>query len=176
MISNVLGWLWPVLLAVATWFSLEFIGKPFLRFQDIRAQVLRTMIRGTLGSIIPITSSGSREAAVSATREHAIKFKSDLAELSISLIAFKDTEFIATAVLSFLGYRIESAGLSAFALSMTKLPDDSGPIGGGDDRFEMMEGILRETLRLRVPQHIADKMQRDFDAYLKQASAKESES
>ena len=176
MISHLVGWLWPVALAVATWFSLEFIGKPFLRFQDMRAQVLRTILRGTLGSLVPVTSSGTREAAIATSREHAIKFKSEMAELSISLLAFKESEYLATAALGFLGYRIESAAQAAFALSMAELPDDAGPIGGDDDRFEMVEGILRESLRLRVPDLIAERMQRDFEACLKQAATEEGES
>ena len=173
MIPDIAMWAWPILLAVATWFSLEFIGKPFLRFQEIRAQVLRTMLRGTLASFMSVTKSESREAAIGASREEATKFKIDMGELAVSLLAFNETEYLASMALRLLGYEIESAASSAFVLSITSLPEGPLPVGAGNERFETMEAILRESLRLTIPAEMAEKLRRDEDRYMERVVAEE---
>jgi hypothetical protein len=47
-------------------------------------------------------------------------------------------------------------------------PDGASPIGA-DDKFEILEGVLRDSLRLRITPEMADKMARSFDEWLRRA-------
>jgi hypothetical protein len=171
--SAMTAWIWPIFLAIAAWFSLEFIGKPFLRFQEMRSNVLRATLRGTLGSFVSITTGDGREELISANRENALRFKTEMADLAVSLLAFTETEYLASKALRLLGYEIESAAHSAVGLSITRLPDGAFPIGAGSDKFEILEGILRESLRLSVPPAIAEKLRLDWESYLEKTLAEE---
>jgi hypothetical protein len=104
--SAMTAWIWPIFLAIAAWFSLEFIGKPFLRFQEMRSNVLRATLRGTLGSFVSITTGDGREELISANRENALRFKTEMADLAVSLLAFTETEYLASKALRLLGYEI----------------------------------------------------------------------
>lgn len=149
-LSDVTRWAGPILLAIVTWFIVELIGKPFLRFRDLRGEIQRTLYRRNLATRVYQTLSGSREEKIKIGREQAIKFKENLTEQAVSLLTFRETESLASSALKLLGYgSLDELAACAFALAVTPLPDDVLLLGEGDSNFQLIERTLLAGLRLK---------------------------
>ncbi|WP_156163408.1 hypothetical protein [Bradyrhizobium sp. LTSP857] len=149
-LSDVARWAGPILLAIMTWFIVELIAKPFLRFRDLRGEIQRTLYRRILATRVYQTLTGSYEEKIKISREQAIKFKEDLAEHAVSLLVFRETETLASSTLKVLGYgSLNALALGAGALAVTPLPNDGLLLGEGDANFQEIEKTLCANLRLK---------------------------
>ncbi|GMP01613.1 hypothetical protein [Bradyrhizobium sp. TM239] len=173
MLPEIAKWGGPIIAAVAAWFSLEFVGKPFLKFYELRASALRLMLRNILTTTFYIAVSQSRKSAIENSREEARKFKMEMNELAVSLAIFKETQWLASRALRLIGYNLEIAVGCAFALSLARLPEGVSPVGGEDDKFHVLEAILRQSLHLSVHPEMAERLEQDFEKWLQTEQSQE---
>jgi hypothetical protein len=119
MISN----LGPVALALISWIVFNAIGRPLLRFFDLRAEVRRTTVlydnvhaRWTERDNVRVLAS---EDATPNNFERLQEAEHQYRDLGSQVRAFADTQSPTCVILRWLGYDIRKAAASLIGLSNT---------------------------------------------------------
>jgi hypothetical protein len=119
MISN----LGPIAVALASWIVFNAIGRPLLRFFDLRTEVRRTTIlydnvhaRWTERDNVRVSAS---EDATPNNFERLQEAEHQYRDLGSQVRAFADTQSPTCVILRWLGYDIRKAAASLIGLSNT---------------------------------------------------------
>lgn len=150
-VGLVMAWGWPILVAAATWFVLEFAAKPYLSFRGLRRTVQAQLV--TLETTIFLALSESHLDRASMVQAYSLQIESiakELRESGILLIAMSDTEWLLTKILSLLGYDLKLAGVSLLTVPLLANRRDADGFLSAihDDKGVKLLTLLRGTLHL----------------------------
>jgi hypothetical protein len=150
VIRAIFDWGLPAVVAVATWFIVQFAAKPYLRFRALRATIQARLLTLEKSTLVPLSIYNPNRAAMIEIHNAEIDRQlRALRETGITLVAMADTEWFLTRILNALGYDLRTAGTALMSLPLIlRKRDPETLLPPIDDENDKFVAILRDTLRL----------------------------
>src|SRR4029077_4920252 len=147
---SIFDWGGPMVVAVATWFIVQFAARPYLRFRTLRTNVQTHLLTLETSFFIFLSKPDiGRFQLIEMQNAEIDKATRALRETGIALIAMADTEWLLSSLLTALGYDPRWAGgmLVSLPVLVGKRSWDelSPPI---DDSGDTIIDGVRRSLRL----------------------------
>lgn len=120
-IAAILNWAWPFAVSglslLLAWFVINFVGKPLLRFKELRSQIENARIKLFLTPIF----TGPAVTASGKTHPDLVKMdeaKAELRRLGFEMMAFGTSEMeVVRLLLKMLGFDAKTIGSAAAAFA-----------------------------------------------------------